>query len=207
MTESIPLTDQESIQQHLLTMGFEPNHIHEAIRLFEQNHGDDYDLSVVVDLTIQIKSKESKMKEQVSNRNIQMIGNELYYKIQSIEPTALAGKITGMMLQWDINLLRTLLDNKHELQRLINKAKSELDKLPFKAHMSLAQARNLHPNDKIDFRNTFGKWVHSTVLQKDGNKLCIESESHYHFGVGTWCDCTNDLHRVAVSGSISARPA
>merc|ERR1712154_515892 len=66
----------------------------------------------------------------------QMIGERLFYKIQVVEPR-LAGKITGMLLEWDNSELLVLLTNQRKLMLKINEALAVL-----KAHKQNIQSAN-----------------------------------------------------------------
>eukprot|EP01084_Bolivina_argentea_P258615 436082_1 len=170
MAEPLPLTDYSTVKEQLSNMGFESNHIEDALKLFKKLYGDDYKINILVELTTQIKNKHFQMTEQISNHNKQTIGTQLYHEIYSFEPI-LASKITGMMLQWDTNKLIQLLNNPFHLQQLIKEAKCALDNVSFKPHMDLIVVQTLEPGDKIDFRNKNGKFILSTVLKKQNTQL------------------------------------
>ena len=76
----------------------------------------------------------------------------------------------------------------------------------FKSHMQLQDAFKLKLNDKIDHRDSSGRFVYATVSEKQGTNLKI----HY---VGwarkwdVWSDFQEELYRFAKPGSISNRPA
>eukprot|EP01083_Nonionella_stella_P094299 264511_1 len=76
----------------------------------------------------------------------------------------------------------------------------------FTRHMSLKDAMNLCVNDKIDHRDTVGRFVQATVAEKQGTKLKIHYDG-WSRKYDTWCDCNKDLERFHYCGSISERPA
>eukprot|EP01084_Bolivina_argentea_P242115 406271_1 len=73
-------------------------------------------------------------------------------------------------------------------------------------HMNLEEAKSLKVNDQIDHRDKFGRFSFATVLEKQGTNLKI----HYD-GWGNkwdiWSDFSVEIHRFAIIGSISRRPA
>ena len=164
----------------------------------------------IIELAIGIKNKQSQINEQMTMDNREQIGNILFENIHSIETnTTLAGKITGMMLQWDLNKIYKLLNNKKELISMIKLARDALDSVPFRSNMELITAQNLRVNDKLDFRNNNGKSIYSTVMAKDGSKLLIHFEGLYsdnNYLFDTEYDYNEQLHRFAIAGSISSRP-
>eukprot|EP01083_Nonionella_stella_P166664 557870_1 len=78
--------------------------------------------------------------------------------------------------------------------------------LPFVPHMSMEDATKLSVHDKIDHRDFVGQFVLATVTEKQGSKLKIHYDGWSHKW-DTWSDFSVDLHRFAVSGSISLRPS
>lgn len=164
----------------------------------------------MIELTVNIKNKQSQINQQTTIINREQIGIELFKCIHSIENnTTLAGKITGMMLQWDINKIYNLLNNKKELLSMIKLARDALDSVPFRSNMELITASNLRVNDKLDFRNDNGKSIYSTVMSKTGSKLLIHFDGLYNnnnYLFDMEYDYNQQLHRFAVAGSISSRP-
>eukprot|EP01083_Nonionella_stella_P318981 1168430_1 len=72
----------------------------------------------------------------------------------------------------------------------------------FESHMTMEDAMKLSVHDKIDHRDLVGRFVFATVSEKQGSKLKI----HYHGWSrkwDTWSDFSVELHRFAVSSSIS----
>ena len=77
---------------------------------------------------------------------------------------------------------------------------------PFVPHMSLDEAHQLKVDDKVDHRDTVGRFVLATVMEKQGTNLKI----HYVKWSRTWdvwSDFTKELHRFAAAGSIFKRKA
>lgn len=72
----------------------------------------------------------------------QMIGEAIYPKISSMQPD-LAGKITGMLLEMDIDELLGLLDNDEALRAKVNEALSV-----YKDYMENRNEGNAGPNDE-----------------------------------------------------------
>ena len=59
-------------------------------------------MKLILEITLKLQTEKKQIEQEKINSNKQRIGEHLYYKIKSIEPE-LAEKITGMILQWDIN--------------------------------------------------------------------------------------------------------
>ena len=136
----------------------------------------------MIELTIKMKNNSLSITQHTENQNRQQIGTTLYQKIHQIEAnTTLCGKITGMLLQWDIQKLITLLNDKKQLIETVKLAKDALDNVPFKPHMDIISAQNLRANERIDFRNTNGKFVYCTVMQKQGSKVLVHFDNVNHF--------------------------
>ena len=77
---------------------------------------------------------------------------------------------------------------------------------PFVPHMSLEQAQQLKVFDRIDHRDTVGRFVLATIMEKQGMNLKI----HYVKWPrkwDAWSDFTKELHRFAIAGSIFRRKA
>eukprot|EP01084_Bolivina_argentea_P312291 540658_1 len=72
-------------------------------------------------------------------------------------------------------------------------------------HLTLQEATQLRPNDKIDHRDYTGRYLHSKIAEKNGTKLKI----HYIGWAAKWdvySDYTKELHLFAKPKSISTRP-
>eukprot|EP01083_Nonionella_stella_P231104 816318_1 len=77
---------------------------------------------------------------------------------------------------------------------------------PFVSHMSAEDAAQLSVHEKIDHRDQVGRFVFATVSEKQGSKLKIHYDG-WSRKWDTWSDFGVELHRFAVSGSISLRPS
>ena len=154
---------------------------------------------------MELKNAELHKNQQLLHYNREEIGTELYFAIEPIEPL-LASKITGMMLQWDTQKVRQLLHDKRQLIAMVKQAKSALENVPFKSHMMLYEAEALRVSHKIDYRDILGKYVHAIILQKQGSLLLIHCDGASSI-MDQWSDYEKELHRFAVHGSISYRPA
>ena len=77
---------------------------------------------------------------------------------------------------------------------------------PFKPHMTLSQAHKLKIGDKIDHRDSIGRFVFATVSQKQGTNLKIHYDG-WSRKWDIWSNFNEEIHRFAVAGSISKRKA
>lgn len=71
--------------------------------------------------------------------------------------------------------------------------------------MSFAEASKLRVNDKVDYRDDFGRFIYGTVKEKKGTALGIVRDECKTLGV--WCDYKKEIYRLAKAGTISRRPA
>eukprot|EP01084_Bolivina_argentea_P137726 242555_1 len=77
---------------------------------------------------------------------------------------------------------------------------------PFTPHMTLDEAQKLRIHDKIDHRDSVGRFVLATVVQKHDTNIKI----HYigwDSKFDTWSDFKTETYRFAKAGSISKRPS
>eukprot|EP01083_Nonionella_stella_P135682 412746_1 len=70
----------------------------------------------------------------------------------------------------------------------------------------MEDAMKLSVHDKIDHRDQVGRFVFATVKEKQGSKLKIHYDG-WPRKWDIWSDFNVELHRFAVSGSISLRPS
>ena len=75
----------------------------------------------------------------------------------------------------------------------------------FLSHMILEEACELKVNDKIDHRDQVGRFVSSTISEKNGSNLKIHYDG-WRAKWDVWSDYKQELYRFAVAGSISKRP-
>jgi len=79
--------------------------------------------------------------------------------------------------------------------------------MAFVPHMTFVDAHKLRVGDQLDHRNSHGKFIMATIVHKSkGGVIKIHYEglsSKYD----TECSYVHELHRFAVAGSISRRPA
>ena len=72
--------------------------------------------------------------------------------------------------------------------------------------MTLLQAAALHNHDRIDYFDTFSGFVLATVIERNGTNLKIRYDG-WSCKWNKLSDFTKEIHRFAVAGSISKRPA
>ena len=77
---------------------------------------------------------------------------------------------------------------------------------PFRPHMTMQEASNLRVHDKIDHRDSVGRFVFATVSEKQGTNLKIHYDG-WSRKWDTWSDYSGEIHLFAVAGSISKRRA
>eukprot|EP01083_Nonionella_stella_P140141 429089_1 len=80
------------------------------------------------------------------------------------------------------------------------------DVVPFPSRMTLDTVMQLSVGDKIDYRDSFGRFLSATVLEKNGSTLKIHCD-RWVCGDDVWSDINTELHRFAPVGSISLRPS
>ena len=80
------------------------------------------------------------------------------------------------------------------------------DTSAFPSHMTLRDAHKLKIGDKIDHRDVAGRFVFATVSEKQGTNLKIHYDG-WPDKWDIWSDFSKEIHRFAVAGSISMRPA
>ena len=73
--------------------------------------------------------------------------------------------------------------------------------------MKVTTARSLNVDDKIDHQYKSGPFVYATVCDKQGTNLKIHYDGWFRIILDVCSDFTEELHRFAVAGSISKRPA
>ena len=68
----------------------------------------------------------------------------------------------------------------------------------------MEEAFNLKIGDKVDHRDTVGRFLFATVIEKKGTNLKIHYDG-WSRKWDTWCDFSKEIHRFAVVHSISRR--
>eukprot|EP01084_Bolivina_argentea_P160746 279885_1 len=69
--------------------------------------------------------------------------------------------------------------------------------------MSVSELENLQINNKIDHRNTAGKFIGATIIDKNGMKLKIHYEDIDNHQHDIWSDFSIERHKFAKYGTIS----
>ena len=78
---------------------------------------------------------------------------------------------------------------------------------PFVPHMSFLEAHRLQVGDKVDHRKPHGKFALATVIAKDPSRPGLLQLHYDGQNIAAVSSYTSELHRFAVAGSISRRPA
>jgi len=90
--------------------------------------------------------------------------------------------------------------------RMSSEQPADTEMPPFDSHMTLQDASKLSVHKKIDHRDQVGRFVFATVSEKQGTSLKIHYDG-WSRKWDTWSDFNAEIHRFAVAGSISKRPA
>ena len=75
----------------------------------------------------------------------------------------------------------------------------------FTPHLSMEQANKLRCHDKVDHRDDAGRFIKSTITDKNGTNLKIHYDG-WSSKWDSWCDYSDNLHRFALARSISRCP-
>ena len=75
----------------------------------------------------------------------------------------------------------------------------------FVEHLSMTQADCLKIGDKVDHRDDAGRFIKSTILGRHGSQLRVHYDG-WSSKWDLWCDYRKNLHKFALSRSISRCP-